>query len=105
MAVRSPFFGSVTGEFHVDKPRTSCGAMRFGFRCSPSQIEQKCCLANVSSTRGQALNKKLKYAAAAIAVFAAAIYVNNTNHLATHQEGKPVLLAHRGMPSALTTAS
>jgi glycerophosphoryl diester phosphodiesterase len=71
--------------------------MRFGFHCSPSQIEQKCYLANVSSTRGQALNKKLKYAAAAIAVFAAAIYINNTNHLATHREGKPVLLAHRGI--------
>jgi len=43
------------------------------------------------------LNKKLKYAAAAIVVFAAAIYINNTNHLATHREDKPVLLAHRGI--------
>jgi glycerophosphoryl diester phosphodiesterase len=43
------------------------------------------------------LNKKLKYAAAVIAVFGAAIYLNNTNHLAAHQEGKPVLLAHRGI--------
>ncbi|MCK1639171.1 glycerophosphodiester phosphodiesterase [Bradyrhizobium sp. 157] len=43
------------------------------------------------------MNKKLKYAAAAIAVFGAAIYLNNTNHLAAHQEGKPVLLAHRGI--------
>jgi glycerophosphoryl diester phosphodiesterase len=43
------------------------------------------------------LNKKLKYAAAAIVVIAAAIYINNTNHLATHQDGKPVILAHRGM--------
>jgi glycerophosphoryl diester phosphodiesterase len=43
------------------------------------------------------LNKKLKYAAAAITVFAAAVYINNTNHLATHREGKPVLLAHRGI--------
>jgi glycerophosphoryl diester phosphodiesterase len=51
----------------------------------------------MSSTRGQALNKKLKYAAAAIVVFAAAVYINNTNHLATHREGKPVLLAHRGI--------
>jgi len=43
------------------------------------------------------LNKKLKYAAAAIVVFAAAITINNTNHLATHREGKPGLLAHRGI--------
>ena len=46
---------------------------------------------------GANLNKKLKYAAAAIVVFAAAIYVNNTNHLAAHRDGKPVLLAHRGI--------
>ena len=43
------------------------------------------------------MNKKLKYAAAATTVFAAAIYINNTNHLATHRDGKPVLLAHRGI--------
>jgi glycerophosphoryl diester phosphodiesterase len=43
------------------------------------------------------LNKKLKYAAAAIVVIAAAIYINNTNHLAAHRDGKPVLLAHRGI--------
>jgi glycerophosphoryl diester phosphodiesterase len=43
------------------------------------------------------LNKKLKYTAMAIAVIAAAIYLNNTNHLAPHSEGKPVLLAHRGI--------
>jgi len=43
------------------------------------------------------LNKKLKYAAMAIVVIAAAIYLNNTNHLALHSEGKPVLLAHRGI--------
>ena len=43
------------------------------------------------------MNKKLKYAAAAIVVFAAAIYINNTNHLAAHRDGKPVLLAHRGI--------
>jgi len=43
------------------------------------------------------LNKKLKYAAVAIAVVAAAIYLNNTNHLAARQDGKPVLLAHRGI--------
>src|SRR5215216_3855668 len=50
-----------------------------------------------SSTPGRILNKKLKYAAAAITVFAAAIYTNNTNHFAAHREGKPVLLAHRGI--------
>jgi glycerophosphoryl diester phosphodiesterase len=50
-----------------------------------------------ASYTGRALNKKLKYAAAAIAVLGAAIYLNNTNHLAAHREGKPVLLAHRGI--------
>ena len=97
MAVRPPFCGSVTGEFSTDKPRASCSAMRFGFPCPPPQIEQKCCLANASSTRGQVLNKKLKYTAAAIVVLAAAIYINNTNRLAAHRDGKPVLLAHRGI--------
>jgi len=43
------------------------------------------------------LGSKLRYVAAAIAVIAAGIYVNNTNLLATHREGKPVLLAHRGI--------
>ena len=43
------------------------------------------------------MKKKLKYAAAAVVVFAAAIYVNNTNLLAAHREGTPVLLAHRGI--------
>ncbi len=43
------------------------------------------------------MNKKLKYTAAAIAVLTAAIYINNTNHLAVHREGKPVFLAHRGI--------
>src|SRR5207248_10477774 len=71
--------------------------MRFGFPCSPPQIEQKRRLANASSMRGQALNKKLKYAATAIVVFAAAIYINNTNHFAAHREGTPVLLANRGI--------
>ncbi|HVQ72045.1 MAG TPA: glycerophosphodiester phosphodiesterase family protein [Bradyrhizobium sp.] len=42
------------------------------------------------------MKKKLKYAAAAVVVFAA-IYANNTNRLAAHREGVPVLLAHRGM--------
>lgn len=62
------------------------------------QIDQKAYLAKAPHTRGHALNtKKLKYAVAATAVFAAAIYLNNTNLLATHQDGKPVLLAHRGI--------
>jgi len=43
------------------------------------------------------LGRKLKYAAAAIAVAAAAFYINNTNLSAAHRDGKPVLLAHRGM--------
>ena len=43
------------------------------------------------------MNKKLGYAAAAIAVIAGAIYLNNTNLLTAHHEGKPVLLAHRGI--------
>jgi glycerophosphoryl diester phosphodiesterase len=43
------------------------------------------------------LNKKFTYAAITIAVLAAAVYLNNTNHLAAHQDGKPVLLAHRGI--------
>lgn len=43
------------------------------------------------------MNKKLKYAVVAIAGVAAAIYLNNTSHLAAHQDGKPVLLAHRGI--------
>ncbi|KRR16308.1 glycerophosphodiester phosphodiesterase [Bradyrhizobium lablabi] len=43
------------------------------------------------------MNKKLRYAATAIAIIAAAIYLNNTNLLTEHRDGKPVLLAHRGM--------
>jgi glycerophosphoryl diester phosphodiesterase len=43
------------------------------------------------------LGRKLKYVAAAIAVVAAGIYINNTNFLTAHREGKPVLLAHRGL--------
>ena len=46
---------------------------------------------------GRTLNRKIGYLAAAIAVAAAAIFVNNTNFLAAHRKGKPVLLAHRGM--------
>jgi glycerophosphoryl diester phosphodiesterase len=70
--------------------------MRFGVRRAPPQIDQKSCLARASLTRGHTLKKKLKYAAAAAVVFAA-IYANNTNHLAAHREGTPVLLAHRGI--------
>ena len=43
------------------------------------------------------MGKKLKYAAAAVAAAAIAITANNTNLLATHHAGKPVLLAHRGL--------
>jgi glycerophosphoryl diester phosphodiesterase len=50
-----------------------------------------------ASDARQALNKNLKYAAAAITFFAVAIYINNTSRLATHREGTPVLLAHRGI--------
>ena len=42
------------------------------------------------------VSKKLKYVAA-IAVLAAAIYLNNSNLLARHHNGQAVLLAHRGM--------
>jgi glycerophosphoryl diester phosphodiesterase len=47
-------------------------------------------------TRGHTLKKKLKYIAAAAVAFAA-IYANNTTHLAAHREGPPVLLGHRGI--------
>jgi glycerophosphoryl diester phosphodiesterase len=43
------------------------------------------------------LGSKIKYVAAIIAVVAAGIYINNTNLLTAHREGKPVLLAHRGI--------
>ena len=43
------------------------------------------------------MGRTLKYAAAAIAVAAAGLYINNTNLLTAHRAGKPVLLAHRGM--------
>ena len=42
------------------------------------------------------MKKKLKIAALAVVVLAA-IYANNTNRLAAHREGTPVLLAHRGI--------
>src|SRR6478735_955829 len=97
IAVFAPLFqSSVTGGLSVDKPRPSCGAMRFGACRAPPQIDQKGCLASASLARGHTLKKKLKYIAAASVVFAA-IYANNTNHLAAHREGPPVLLAHRGI--------
>ena len=43
------------------------------------------------------MGRKIKYAVTVIAVLAAGIYINNTNLLAAHHAGKPVLLAHRGM--------
>ena len=43
------------------------------------------------------MGRKIKYVAAAIAVVAAGIYINNTNLLAEHREGPPALLAHRGV--------
>ncbi|MFB9264203.1 glycerophosphodiester phosphodiesterase family protein [Bradyrhizobium erythrophlei] len=43
------------------------------------------------------MGRKLKYAAMVIAAVAAGIYLNNSNLLATHDGGKAVLLAHRGM--------
>ncbi|MEI1252414.1 glycerophosphodiester phosphodiesterase family protein [Rhizobium aouanii] len=43
------------------------------------------------------MGRKLFYCAAAIAVAAAGIYLNNTSLLAEHRPGKPVLLAHRGI--------
>src|SRR6266478_9164316 len=47
--------------------------------------------------RGQTLRRKARYIAATITVAAAAIYINNSNLLATHRDGKPLLLAHRGV--------
>ena len=43
------------------------------------------------------MKRRTKYIAAAIVVVAGAIYLNNTNLLTAHREGKPVLLAHRGI--------
>src|SRR5438128_2533712 len=65
----------ICGEIKGLAARKDVTAIVSAFPCPPPQIEQKCCLANASSTWGQALNKKLKYAAA-IAVLAAAIYLN-----------------------------
>lgn len=43
------------------------------------------------------MGKTLRFATAAIISVAAAIYLNNTSLLAPHRDGKPVLLAHRGI--------
>ncbi len=43
------------------------------------------------------MGRKVRYVAAAIAVLTAFIYINNSNLLATHRDGKPVMLAHRGI--------
>ncbi|SCB60832.1 Glycerophosphoryl diester phosphodiesterase family protein [Rhizobium aethiopicum] len=43
------------------------------------------------------MGRKLFYCAAAIALAAAGIYLNNSSLLAEHRPGKPVLLAHRGI--------
>ena len=43
------------------------------------------------------MKRRSKYIAAAIVVLAGAIYLNNTNLLTAHREGRPVLLAHRGI--------
>lgn len=43
------------------------------------------------------MGRKLKFATAAMIAVAASLYINNTSLLAPHRDGKPVLLAHRGM--------
>ncbi|MDF0520327.1 glycerophosphodiester phosphodiesterase family protein [Bradyrhizobium yuanmingense] len=43
------------------------------------------------------MGRKLRVTTAIVIAVAAAIYVNNTSLLAPHRDGKPVLLAHRGM--------
>src|SRR5438045_716421 len=45
----------------------------------------------------ETVGRKLGFATAAIIAVAAGVYINNTNFLAPHRNGKPVLLAHRGM--------
>ena len=45
----------------------------------------------------ETVGRKLGFATAAIIAVAAGVYINNTNFLAPHRDGKPVLLAHRGM--------
>jgi len=43
------------------------------------------------------MGRTSRYAAMVVAVLAAGIYLNTTNFLATHHDGKPDLLAHRGI--------
>lgn len=43
------------------------------------------------------MGRKLKFAAAAIIAVVTGIYLNNTSLLAPHRDGRPVLLAHRGI--------
>ncbi|MBX4932048.1 glycerophosphodiester phosphodiesterase family protein [Rhizobium bangladeshense] len=43
------------------------------------------------------MGRKLFYCAAATALAAAGVYLNNTSLIAEHRPGKPVLLAHRGI--------
>lgn len=43
------------------------------------------------------MGRKLRVTAAIMVAVAAGIYINNTSLLAPHQDGKPVLLAHRGI--------
>lgn len=43
------------------------------------------------------MGRKLKFAAAAIIAVATVIYLNNTSLLTPHRDGRPVLLAHRGI--------
>lgn len=43
------------------------------------------------------MGRKLSYGSAAIAIIAIAIFLNNTSLLAEHRNGKPTLLAHRGI--------
>ncbi len=43
------------------------------------------------------MGRKLKYAGVTILAFAAAVYLNNSSLLAEHRDGKPLLLAHRGI--------
>ncbi|OKO69656.1 glycerophosphodiester phosphodiesterase family protein [Bradyrhizobium sp. AS23.2] len=43
------------------------------------------------------MGRKLTFTAAAMIAVAAGVYINNTSPLAPHRDGKPVLLAHRGL--------
>lgn len=45
----------------------------------------------------ETVRRKLGFATAVLIAAAAGVYINNTSLLAPHRDGKPVLLAHRGM--------